>query len=496
MKKVIILLKKYPLFPYLLILFFCLHGSVENYGYLQFAEVFKLFFYILIVVLIGFFLCYYFFKDLLAASLVLFFIEVWYLFFGAFHDLMKEIKGLLFFSRYVIIVPLLIALTVLWIILIYKRKLNVVKIGLYLNVLLLVYCLIDVVALSSKLMRSTAPKISNISNFDVSKVKAKPNVYFLLFDEYPGYKSLHDSFNFSNNYLYDSLKKTGFEILPTFANYNFTTYSMSSIFNMGYINELNFSMKVKEKEFQKRLDELKNAQVFSIFQSMGYAIINFSSFDLKDNPAIGIHSSFLLAHQRLITDKMFHSRLIRDIGVVLLTGRFSFLSTKSEFYYEHKKNNEVFESKLLENVTAIKPTPQFVYAHFFMPHSPLFFDSAGNDLSQKIVFDESSFSDKKLFLGYLKYVNTKILKFADVITQKDTSAIVVLMSDHGYREYNTKTAFNPFFDNICAIKFPKKQEPPLTNDKMSNVNLFRYLFNSQYNQHFPYLQDSMIMLKE
>lgn len=496
MKTIISFLKNYPLFPYLLILFFCLHGSVENYGYLKLDEVLILFLSIFIIVLLGVFLCYFFLKDFLSASLIVFFIEVWYLFFGSFHDLMKEKTWLLFFSRYLILIPFLFALTLIWIILVYKRKFNLVKIGLYLNILLMIYCFVDATIISFKLAKFDTPKIPNTSNFDPGKLKAKPNVYFLLFDEYPGYKSLKDSFDFSNDKLYDSLKSMGFAILPTFANYNFTTYSMSSILNMGYISQFNFSTRVKEKEFQKRLDEIKNAQVFSIFKSMGYNIKNFSAFDLKDNPAIGINSSHLLIHKRLITDKIFHNRLIRDVGSGLIVGKFSIPAMKSDYFYENKKNNRIFENKLTEYISQNKIDPHFVYAHFFMPHGPIFFDSLGNNLSQNIVFNEDSFSDKKLFLDYLKYVNTKIMKLVNLINEKDKSAIVVIMSDHGYRGYKTVNDFKPYFDNICAVKFPQKNESALNNEKMSNVNFFRYLFNSQFNQQFHYLQDSSIMLKE
>jgi len=496
MKKTIIFLKKYPLFPFLLILFFCLHGSVENYGYLELGEVLKLFLLMLVTVFLGIFLCYYFFKDFLSASMVIFFIEVWYLFFGVFHDFIKEKNWLYFLSRYVIIIPVLIALTVLWTSLIYKRKFNLVKIGLYLNILLIVYCFVDTATLVIKLTNSDNPKISNTTNFDLSKVKAKPNVYFLLFDEYPGYKSLQDSFNFSNDKLYASLKNNGFKILPIFANYNFTTYCMSSIFNMNYINDLNFLPKVKEKEFQKRLDEIKNAEVFSIFKSMGYTVKNFSSFDLKNNPSIGINSSHLLIHKRLITDKIFHNRLVRDVGSGLIVGKFSIPSMKSDYFYENKKNNLIFENRLAEYISQNKLDHHFVYTHFFMPHGPIFFDSSGNNLSQKIVFDENSFADKKLFLGYVKYVNTKIMQLVNLINANDKSALVVIMSDHGYRGYNTQKDFKPYFDNICAVKFPQENDSSTTPIKMSNVNFFRYFFNSQFNQQLNYLKDSSIMLKE
>ena len=47
--------------------------------------------------------------------------------------------------------------------------------------------------------------IGNPVPFDQTKVTQKPNVYFLLFDEYAGYKSLQDSFNFKNDSFYNYL---------------------------------------------------------------------------------------------------------------------------------------------------------------------------------------------------------------------------------------------------------------------------------------------------
>ena len=75
-------------------------------------------------------------------------------------------------------------------------------------------------------------------------------------------------------------------------------------------------------------------------------------------------------------------------------------------------------------------------------------------------------------------------------------SIVIVMSDHGYRGYNNNSSLIPLlFDNICAVRFPDKNYLAFS-DKWSNVNFFRYLFNSQFHQNIPYLKDSSIFLKD
>ena len=84
------LLKKIPFFVFLLVVFFCLHGSVENYGYLNSFEVLKVGAIIILCMAIPFLAIGFFTKNYLFASLVCFFIALCYLFFGAIHDWIKK----------------------------------------------------------------------------------------------------------------------------------------------------------------------------------------------------------------------------------------------------------------------------------------------------------------------------------------------------------------------------------------------------------------------
>ncbi|MBK6634490.1 MAG: hypothetical protein IPG38_09350 [Chitinophagaceae bacterium] len=155
--------------------------------------------------------------------------------------------------------------------------------------------------------------------FDQSKVTQKPNVYFLLFDEYAGYKSLQDSFGFKNDSLYHFLKQKDFTELPTFANYDFTPFSMSSILNMQYVPENYNRSLLVQHDIHQRFGEIRNAHVFSIFRSMNYSIENYSIFDIKDNPALFRSNGLFPIHAALLTNKVFHNRLLKRHWVVVVS---------------------------------------------------------------------------------------------------------------------------------------------------------------------------------
>ena len=204
------LLKKIPLFLLLLVVFFCLHGSVENYGYLDVQEVIWVAMIIIICIALLFAFTWFITKDVLFASLISFFISSWYLFFGALHDLIKAISFLHFLQSYTILLPVLLIVNVLVIWWLKRSKPLHGKLMLYLNVLFILFCISDVFLLVNKMLTYKETAITNPVAFDVAKASQKPNVYFLLFDEYAGYKSLEDSFGFKNDSLYMILQQQQF----------------------------------------------------------------------------------------------------------------------------------------------------------------------------------------------------------------------------------------------------------------------------------------------
>ncbi len=488
------LLKKIPFFLFLLPVFFCLHGVLEIYGGIYFSETLLLALGIYLGIAVLYLLVFFITKNLKSASLISFYISLLYLFFGAVQDWIQEKSFLLWLHKYSVLLPVLaFSIFFLWY-LVKKNTAMQKKIFLFLNFLLIIYCVVDAVLLLNKSAVSKKAAWSNIS-FDHVKVKARPNVYYLLFDEYPGNKTLQTAFGFKNDSLYHFLQGKGFKILPSVSNYNMTFFSMSSVFNMQYVDD-DFTGQHKLTDlhdYQQRFLEIKNAEVFALYKSMGYQIENYSIFDIGDLVCINADNTFLPKHSGALIAKMLHHRLIKDMGWwfngTWLQNMFSY----KEGIYDVDETNLKMERGIKESLKQNSGKPKFCYAHFLMPHPPYFRDSSGalirNENGQLI-----NSSEKKYFLPYLKYTNTFISSLVSDIVEQDSSAIIVIMSDHGYRDFEQNREFSlAAFDNICAAKFPDNNFLPY-NDSLNSVNFFRYFFNCEYGQQIPYLKDSTIWL--
>jgi Sulfatase len=487
------LLKKIPFFLVLLVVFFCLHGSVENYGFLEVSEVLLVGGIMLVSIALLFGLIFLITRNYVLAALITFFVSLWYLFFGALHDWVKAYSTLSFMSSYSVLLPLLLLLTILLFIFFKRQKVFAVKLVFYLNVLLLIYCVIDSALLANKYF-TPEKKLVNTVSIDMHKVGAKPDVYFLMFDEYPGYQSLKDSFGFANDSLYSFLQKKDFQVLPLFSNYDFTLFSMSAILNMQYVDTNYEALQVTQRDFQIRTNEIRNGRVFTLFKQMGYDIKNYSIFDIGKMHGLADQNALLPVHSLLLTDKILHNRIIRTSGWLFKTGKLSLPSWRKKYLYQHETNNLLAQQMINKTAIGKKVNPTFSYAHFILPHWPFYRDSTGKYNSDEIIAQDNLLDNKPLYISYVKYTNTVIRSLVDTITAKDPGAIVVVMSDHGFRYYKNIVPFEPFnFNNICAMRIPGKTFQSYSQ-KWSAVNFFRYLFNTAYNQDIPYLKDSSVLL--
>jgi hypothetical protein len=488
------LLKKIPFFLFLLPVFFCLHGWLQDFGVLSPSELWVVGLYISIGLGLFFLLLWLVTKNKANAALATFYAGLLFLFFGAIQDWLQDNTFLSFLNRYIILLPVMVIGIFALPYFLRRNPPLQKKLFLYLNFLLIIYCLLDAGLLMNKSLNSGKGITSPVS-FDYKKVKAKPNFYYLLFDEYPSYKSLQAAFDFKNDSLYSFLQGNGFTILPSVSNYNFTVFSMSSILNMRYVDD-DYDHEhemTDQRGFRNRSIEIKNAAVFSIFRSMGYELENFSIFDVGNQNCVNPDRSFLPVHIRVLTNKMLHNRLRKNIGWWFRGTLLQDFFIRKEAIYEADNTNNDIINLLTKSLSQKSNTPKFCYAHLTMPHSPYFRDSTGallrNEKGEVI-----SSTETKYFLTYLKYANTVIRSMVNKIIQHDPAAIIVVMSDHGFRDYNEhKEFYSPSFNNICAVRFPNKNMLPY-KDSLSTVNFFPYVFNSQYGQQMPYLKDSTIWL--
>lgn len=487
------ILKSAPIYLFLFPVFFCLHGAFENFGFISVIEVSIVGISILCFMAVFWLFIFLCKRDISFAALVTLLFAIFYFFFGAIYDFLKLYTIFSFLHKYSVLTIIIIFIIFLWIIFLLKNKNAYLKIALYFNALFLIFCIYDFIGITYLYFNFTKKK--SVLKFDYRVVKNKPNVYFLLFDEYPGERELSDSFNFDNTQFTNFLTENKFISLPIYSNYDMTEYSMASMLNMNYIKPAPNFASIKQSDFQKRQMEIKYAAVFETFENMGYTLDNNSFFDIHNLPGISNENSFVLGHGILLTDKIYINRINRDLGMVVpiwLLKYFPFLKNKS--IYKLRENNITTEKKLIESLNVNKEKPIFSYTHFLMPHGPYFFDSLGNPNNADIITNQSNrVAFKSVYISYLKYVNKVAQRSLLSIKEKDSAAVIIMMSDHGFRTISGRQFPKHFrVNNICKIYFPNNKYDNLP-DTITNVNFFKFLFNNQFNQKLEFLSDSTFL---
>jgi hypothetical protein len=488
--KLNIFLKTYPLFLFLLPVFFVLHGFTENYDFVSIKDA---------ALLAGTYLAYsltfllifrLFYKNWLKAGIITFFLMAFHFFFGSIHDGLKNIFPGTLITKYILILPVSVCLLILIIAFLKKRKKPLHRIAFYLNILLALVIIIDTVWLMNKITtgRKNEP-ISLSKEFTSCNNCYKPDVYIIISDEYAGNSELKDIFHFDNTPFLNQLAERNFHVIPnSSSNYNYTPYSIASTLNMNY---LDLQGTRKRPPLTPTYETTRNNQFLKFLQYHRYKFYNYSLIDFKGQPA-QIQETFLPAKTRLITSQTFLSRLDKDIRFNLVTRFHSNREIRRLVYGTNKNNEHLFGLTIATSKEKTKQ-PKFVLTHLMMPHYPYYFDKNGHEFPFEQLVEGNQINQHN-YIEYLQYGNKKLLELVDQILKNSSSPpIIILMGDHGFRHFNRPVDEKYHFANLVAIHLPDKNYSAFT-DSLTNVNLLRTLLNTAFSQQLPYLKDTAIIL--
>jgi hypothetical protein len=158
----------------------------------------------------------------------------------------------------------------------------------------------------------------------------------------------------------------------------------------------------------------------------------------------------------------------------------------------HNQNNEIIEKTLTASSNHHQQQPVFHFAHLLLPHEPYFTDSTGKLYDME--HETHLLDNTQKGLDYLKYTNLRMMQMADTILQNDPQSIIILFSDHGYRD--TPDELRKFnCNNFMAIHLPDTNYSQIKKMR-TNVNLFRIILNQYFDQHLPLLKDSCYSIDE
>ncbi|OJY98141.1 MAG: hypothetical protein BGP13_10855 [Sphingobacteriales bacterium 40-81] len=493
------IIKTIPLHVFLLPTFFILHNVNENYGLLDIEIVLKYWAYYMLLSLVLFVFTRMMYKSNLKAASLSTLLLIVFFFWGSFHDYIKSLSIPRFFTSYSFLLPLFFILFVTLFFAV-KRTKYLTRTTFFLNLLLILIISLDVIQITGKAFSRTDINDLAAQNpplplkHEMIADSLKPDIFFIVFDEYASSLSLEKYFGF-NNYALDSmLKSNGFYVAEkSKSNYNATSLSVSSTFNMQYYNKRYKKYQLLDaKEFQQGWHSLRQSYIPKFFKLNGYELKNFA-LDTAYGLAPPVFGKW--AHRKIFFSHTLAGRLEKDI-----LWNFNYVPAIETYNQNcHLKSISeamVLKRNILPNFNLLinelerrSDTPRFVYAHFFIPHAPFTVDRRGNPLRNPD--SESAYTEQILF------VNTLIeqIVHSSVNNKENRSKVVIIEGDHGYRN-NILFANEEekAFMNLNSFYFSDGNYHSLY-DSISPVNTFRVVLNNYFKQELPVLKDSMVLLK-
>lgn len=492
--RIVTFLQRFPLHTVLLPVYFIFGIYVRFAGLLNTTEVLWAFVKVAAATLLLFIILAFVCKNKIKAAILTTVAGIFYLFFGDIKNALGNISFTSFISSYRFLLPLLLILSVITCIKVIRGKSNATA-NLFLNLLFFIYIISDSISLFTKNRKGDVSDL--VFDNKLANATTTPDIYYILMDSYPSSAYQREVLGADHNSLDTILTAKGFWVQPhPRSNYNSTAFSMSSSFNMDYINWLGGTT-AKPHHFNRATNTIYNSVVINWLRQRNYALINLSVFDLPDHPALE-KERFLTA---TTTGLVFYNTLWQRLKSDLLPSLFP--SYLQQLIATHQKEQKsvlekfrAYNKQVVDSLYRLSTTnqPKFVYAHLEMPHFPYFYDSLGKAYPDEQVYSATMITDKNRFRNYIGYTNHVIGQLLDqLLLQTGENAIIILQSDHGINDVPGSKRVD-VFRNYSAYYFPGK-DYYLLYDGMSNVNTFRVVFNKYFGQRLPLLRDSSVYIR-
>ena len=322
----------------------------------------------------------------------------------------------------------------------------------------------------------------------------RPDIYFIILDAYSRQDLMKADFGFDNQPFVDQLSNLGFQVLQcSRSNYNATALSLSSMLNMNYETTIGVEANAVSNGENTMIPFIKNNQVRSNLEKMGYQIYTFENeFPGLEWPGTNKYSvpqtESPVSRQLLPTESLFIKDTALNILVDSQIGLFKQAQTSIDSpYSDHIKMVENILNKLPG--TASLAGPKFVYAHLILPHKPFIFDAQGNIRTDTNFFKLSNGDPinedyyQQGYIGQVEYANSQMVRIlTDILNYSQKPPVIILMGDHGYQAIDTH------FENLMAVYLPGNHIPPFYST-ISNVNVFREIFNDYFSGSYEMLPD-------
>lgn len=448
---------------------------------------------------------YFFLRDAVRSSLVASLFIFLFFLFGDLSDWSAETFALgPARSNFFVFVLMALATTV-WVWLVGSRIGNAGAVNVYFNLLSLLLLVNSGIQTRSRMRETSISFNPSERAVPVAAVRSpvpRPDIYYIVLDGYGRQDILEAFYRFDNSKFINALRERGFYVADaSSSNYIQTMLSLSSSFNMEYVQNLTVNGKTPENRAD--LIELLNySEVRTVLAQNGYPIVSFENeykatiptADIYYDDADAVLTQPVTAFESIVIDRSM-ARALTHIP--------AFNRALIEMPYETHRENILSAFSGLEEIPSLDGD-YFVYAHIIAPHPPFVFDAQGNAIPHDepfTLFDANYYIKDHSRGGYIagyrkqiQYVNTLVLGTVDaLLAQSETPPIIILQGDHGpgaYLQWGSleQTIPSERFGILNAYYFPDADYASLY-PSISPVNSFRVLLNQFFGTDYALLPD-------
>lgn len=347
-------------------------------------------------------------------------------------------------------------------------------------------------------------------------VTSKPDIYFLMPEDYASAQVLKDVNNYDNSSLYNFLSDQGFVNRQpvAYSSYPFTMSSLASDLAMNYFPEFGqlFGNDNWQTGFPYR-SVINNPPITQVLKENGYSYNqvsswwDFSRINIKadSNPSKGYRLIFFGGHyflSDLSRDIVNKSILLPWLKKGVTAGHSS--AIKYDLDYNPKENLSAQFSAVKHIASrADKSVPQFTFGHFMVPHTPFIFDADGSDPLYDGEHNDEGVAETVKYANQVAYFNTQIKDLVSYIRANSPDAVIIIQSDEGsyppqFRYIQTPTHYYDPINlpveqmrqkfSILASYYMPGVDPKLVSEKLdSSVNVFRFVLDQYLGYSLPNL---------
>jgi hypothetical protein len=347
--------------------------------------------------------------------------------------------------------------------------------------------------------------LSKVENYSLPQLQSpfeKPDIYYIVLDEYARSDVLQELFKFDNSEFVGFLEGHHF-VVPdqSRSNYPATQLSIASTLNMDYIQA--FAPGLDDSHNRWLMGPfLDHSRVRALLEAQGYRSISFGiDWSITDNPTTDV---YLQPFPVMLNDFEGFLLDVTPLGISK-PALDKFVSVPSAATHRQVVS---YTFETLKNIGRIAG-PKFVFAHIISPHPPFVFDAEGNPADAEYPFtmrdaNEYPGSMKEFRAGYveqLQFVNKSLEAIVDaILAGSATAPIIILQGDHGTGLYTDFTSSKDTcvwerFSAFAAYYLPGVESSSIPHD-ISTVNLFRLVLNEYFAAGLPLLEDRQYFYQE